>query len=91
MQKNSAPTIQDVASHAGVSIITVSNPMLTTVQLSIPDMASAMVQAAMQAPGGGAGKVVSLVFPPSQLLQRESVAPPPLARRARTRASMERA
>jgi DNA-binding LacI/PurR family transcriptional regulator len=51
--------------------------MLTTVQLPVPAMAQAMVERAM---GGGADPAAGgheIVFTPTHLIERESVAAPP--------------
>ena len=67
----------------GHFLSTLSNPMLTTVQLPIPEMAQAMVERVMH-PHPEPGKHPrQVVFAPSGLIERESVAAPPVAPRSR--------
>jgi DNA-binding LacI/PurR family transcriptional regulator len=60
-----------------------SNPMLTTVQLPIPEMAQAMVEMAMSALPDSGNDERELIFTPTHLIERESVAPPADAQRSR--------
>ena len=54
-----------------------SHPMLTTVQLPVPELARAMVERVMNPqPDAEMGPALS-VFPPTRLIARESVAAPP--------------
>ena len=56
-----------------------SNPMLTTVRLPVPEMARAMVNRVMNPRADPAQDPHEMVFAPSQLVERESVAPPSAA------------
>ena len=67
----------------GLFLATVSNPMLTTVQLPVREMARAMVERVMQHPGEAGEDERAQVFTGVQLIERESVAPPPAASRPR--------
>jgi DNA-binding LacI/PurR family transcriptional regulator len=61
----------------GLFLAALSNPMLTTVQLPVREMAQAMVERAI---GAGADPKASgheIVFTPTHLIERESVAAPP--------------
>ncbi|QBK03553.1 LacI family DNA-binding transcriptional regulator [Hylemonella gracilis] len=59
----------------GLFLSALSNPGLTTVQLPVREMARAMVERVMQPPDGG--DKIDQCFAASQLLKRQSVAPPP--------------
>ena len=59
----------------GLFLSALSNPMLTTVQLPVREMAQAMVELAMLAPDDTASR--ERIFTPTNLIERESVAPPP--------------
>jgi DNA-binding LacI/PurR family transcriptional regulator len=54
-----------------------SNPMLTTVQLPMPEMALAMVEGAMQPHPDPGLNPREVVFAPVGVIERESVGPPP--------------
>ena len=56
-----------------------SNPMLTTVQLPVPEMAQAMVERVMNPQAEPDKAPRKMVFAPSRLIERESVAPPATA------------
>lgn len=58
----------------GHFIAALSNPMLTTVQLPIPEMAQAMVERAVHPHAGPDQDPRPVVFAPTQLIERESVA-----------------
>lgn len=60
----------------GLFLSALSNPGLTTVQLPIREMARAMVERVMQAPGTDGGDGLGQVFTPTLLVERQSVAPP---------------
>lgn len=60
----------------GLFLSALSNPGLTTVQLPIREMARAMVERVMQAPGADEGDGLGQVFTPTLLVERQSVAPP---------------
>ncbi|MFY9511256.1 MAG: LacI family DNA-binding transcriptional regulator [Rubrivivax sp.] len=68
----------------GHFMATLSNPMLSTVHLPVREMAREMVALALASDDGDADRP-ERVFAPSQLVQRESVAPPPEAAAARAR------
>ena len=77
-------TVPDDVSVVGIDglfLSTLSNPALTTVQLPIREMARAMVERVMQAPGDSGVDEPGLVFAPTQLVERQSVAPPAKAQR----------
>ena len=59
----------------GLFLSALSNPMLTTVQLPVREMAQAMVELAMLAPDDKAPR--ERIYTPTHLIERESVAPPP--------------
>jgi DNA-binding LacI/PurR family transcriptional regulator len=65
----------------GLFLATLSNPMLTTVGLPIRDMARAMVERVMKNPVDADGDEREQIFTAIQLIERESVAPPPAAER----------
>lgn len=65
----------------GLFLSALSNPMLTTVALPIRDMARAMVERAICPPTDATAAGTDEVFAPLQLIERESVAPPPATRR----------
>ena len=67
----------------GLFLSALSNPALTTVQLPIREMARAMVERVMQTPGDSGADEPGLVFAPTHLVERQSVAPPPKAQRPR--------
>ncbi|MBI2771291.1 MAG: LacI family DNA-binding transcriptional regulator [Burkholderiales bacterium] len=69
----------------GLFLSSISNPGLTTVQLPIPEMARAMVERVMQAPENTDIDEHEMIFKPAQLVQRQSVAPPPGARQPRSK------
>lgn len=57
-----------------------SNPMLTTVELPVPEMARAMVERALRRRDANTEVEATgceAIFPPTRLIERESVAPPP--------------
>ncbi len=60
-----------------------SNPMLTTVQLPVPEMALAMVERVILPHADTDKDTRRTVFAPSRLIERESVARPAVAPRAR--------
>jgi len=59
----------------GLFLSALSNPMLTTVQLPVREMAQAMVELAMLAPDDTASR--ERIYTSTNLIERESVAPPP--------------
>ena len=61
----------------GLFLAALSDPMLTTVQLPIRDMARAMVEQVMQAGAGAEALARERVFSEVRLIKRESVGPPP--------------
>ena len=61
----------------GLFLAALSNPMLTTVQLPIREMARAMVEQVMQAGASAAPLAGERVFGTVRLIERESVGPPP--------------
>jgi DNA-binding LacI/PurR family transcriptional regulator len=61
----------------GLFLAALSNPMLTTVQLPVREMAQAMVERAIGADADPAASGHELVFTPTHLIERESVAAPP--------------
>ncbi|SDD60786.1 transcriptional regulator, LacI family [Variovorax sp. CF079] len=63
----------------GLFLATLSNPMLSTVQLPVREMARAMVERVMQHPSEAGEDEREQVFAEVQLIERESVAPPPPA------------
>jgi DNA-binding LacI/PurR family transcriptional regulator len=67
----------------GLFLAALSNPMLTTVQLPVRDMATAMVERAMKSDLGPDEDEREMVFAATRLIEGESVAPPPTATRAR--------
>ena len=67
----------------GHFLATLSNPMLTTVQLPVPEMAQAMVDRAMNPHPDPDQDPRKVVFAPTRLVQRESGAPPAAAQRGR--------
>ncbi|MES1264332.1 MAG: substrate-binding domain-containing protein, partial [Variovorax sp.] len=83
----SVPQDVSVVGIDGHFMATLSNPLLTTVALPVPEMARAMVETVMRAPADA--EPHDLVFTPTQLVERESVARPPAA--ARSRAAKARA
>ncbi len=68
----------------GLFLATLSNPKLTTVQLPIPEMARAMVERLMRPHADPYNDPRQVKFAPTGLIERESVAPPPAARRVRS-------
>jgi DNA-binding LacI/PurR family transcriptional regulator len=66
----------------GLFLSALSNPMLTTVALPIRDMARAMVERAIRPPTDVTAGETDKVFAPLQLIERESVAPPPATPRS---------
>lgn len=70
------PQQMSVVGIDGLFLSALSNPMLTTVQLPVREMAQAMVELAMLAPEDTAASRERL-FTPTLLVERESVAPPP--------------
>lgn len=68
----------------GLFLATLSNPMLTTVQMPVPEMARAMVERLMRPHADPDNDPRQVKFPPSGLIERESVAPPPVTRRVRS-------
>ncbi|MGJ7510217.1 LacI family DNA-binding transcriptional regulator [Variovorax sp. GT1P44] len=76
----------------GHFLSTLSNPMLTTVELPVRQMARAMVQRVMRGSPDDSDDERTLVFAPTQLAERESVAPaPPGSATRRTSASRAKA
>jgi len=68
----------------GLFLATLSNPMLSTVQLPVREMARAMVERVMKNPAAdGDADEHAQVFAGVLLVERESVAPPPTAARPR--------
>lgn len=61
----------------GLFLSALSNPMLTTVELPVREMAQAMVELAMLAPDDAASR--DRAYTPTHLIERESVARPPPA------------
>lgn len=61
----------------GHFLATLSNPMLTTVQLPVPEMARAMVERAMHPHPDSEIDESQKVFAPTQLIERDTVAAPP--------------
>lgn len=64
----------------GLFLATLSNPMLTTVQLPIPEMARVMVERVMQPHPPPDQRAHKVMFEPIGLIERESVGPPPTSR-----------
>ena len=65
----------------GLFLSALSNPALTTVQLPVREMAREMVERVMRPRGGGPPDEHERLFAPAELVERESVAPPPKVRR----------
>ncbi|HET7794830.1 MAG TPA: LacI family DNA-binding transcriptional regulator [Rhizobacter sp.] len=83
----SVPDDVSVVGLDGHFLAALSNPMLTTVQLPVPELARAMVERVMNPlPDARAS---GSVIPPTRLIARESVAPPP--RTERKAAGLKRA
>ena len=82
------PQDMSVVGIDGHFLSTLSNPMSTTVQLPVPEMAQAMVDRVMNPHPDPDNDPRKTVFAPSRLIQRESVARPALA--VRTRATRGR-
>jgi DNA-binding LacI/PurR family transcriptional regulator len=61
----------------GLFLAALSNPMLTTVQLPVREMAQAMVERAIRPDAGREASEHEVVFTPTHLIERESVAAPP--------------
>ncbi|HEY4956236.1 MAG TPA: substrate-binding domain-containing protein, partial [Caldimonas sp.] len=61
----------------GLFLAALSNPMLTTVALPVREMAEAMVERALRPASDKAASEHEIVFTPTQLIERESVAAPP--------------
>ncbi|NMM03246.1 LacI family DNA-binding transcriptional regulator [Paraburkholderia sp. RP-4-7] len=78
------PEDMSIVGMDGLFLSAISNPALTTVQLPVTEMARAMVERAMSRQSGQESNASELVFTPTHLIERESVAPPP--GRVRTRA-----
>lgn len=66
----------------GIYLAGLSNPGLTTVQLPVRDMARAMVDCAMRGETSADAAPIDRVFPPERLVERDSVAAPPVRVRA---------
>jgi len=66
----------------GLFLSALSNPMLTTVQLPIREMAEAMVEQVMQSGTAPAAPTRERVFTDLRLIERESVAAPPSSARS---------
>lgn len=66
----------------GIYLAGLANPGLTTVQLPVCDMARAMVERAMRAEAPTDAADTDRVFPPERLVERDSVAAPPVRQRA---------
>jgi DNA-binding LacI/PurR family transcriptional regulator len=64
----------------GLFLSAMSNPLLTTVQLPVREMARVMVEQVMQLAAGVVATPCQQVFHQVQLIERESVAPPPVSR-----------
>ncbi len=77
------PQDMSVVGIDGHFMAALSNPMLTTVQLPMPEMAQAMVDRVMNPHAEPDKDPRQTIFAPSQLIQRESVASPPRAAGAR--------
>ena len=75
----------------GLFLSALSNPMLTTVALPVRDMARAMVERAIRPPADASAADGDKVFAPLQLIERESVAPPPAASRGAPAATKTKA
>jgi DNA-binding LacI/PurR family transcriptional regulator len=60
----------------GLFLARLSNPMLTTVRLPVREMAQAMVERAIGADTGPSAGGRDIVFTPTELIERESVAAP---------------
>jgi DNA-binding LacI/PurR family transcriptional regulator len=60
----------------GLFLASLSNPMLTTVQLPVREMAQAMVERAIGSDTRPSAGGHEIVFTPTHLIERESVAPP---------------
>jgi len=71
----------------GIYLAGLSNPGLTTVRLPVREMAQAMVQRAMRTEAPPDATDTDRVFPPERLVERDSVAAPPV--RQRTGAILE--
>jgi DNA-binding LacI/PurR family transcriptional regulator len=67
----------------GLFLAALSSPMLTTVQLPVREMARAMVEIAIRPDAGTTAVDGDRVFTPTLLVERESVGPPPAAKRKR--------
>jgi len=67
----------------GLFLAALSSPMLTTVQLPVREMARAMVEIAIRPDAGTTAVYGDRVFTPTLLVERESVGPPPAAKRKR--------
>ncbi|MDM0068075.1 substrate-binding domain-containing protein [Variovorax sp. J31P207] len=76
------PQDMSVVGIDGLFLSALSNPMLTTVQLPVPEMARAMVERAMQPRAEAEDDEREQVFAAVRLVERESVAPPPGGRQA---------
>ena len=61
----------------GLFLAALSNPMLTTVQLPVREMARAMVERALRPDAAEPAREHEIVFTPSHLIERESVGAPP--------------
>jgi DNA-binding LacI/PurR family transcriptional regulator len=86
------PNDVSVVGMDGHFLSALSNPALTTVQLPVPEMARAMVERAMNPHPDSDTEESKKVFAPTQLIERESVARPAAAPRARaTRFAQEKA
>ena len=64
----------------GLFLAGLGSPPLTTVQLPLREMARAMVERAMRSAGDGQADASELVFDGMALIERESVAAPPMQR-----------
>ena len=64
----------------GLFLAALSNPMLTTVQLPVREMARAMVEIAIRPDAGTTAVDSDRVFTPTLLVERESVAAPAAGR-----------
>lgn len=73
----SVPRDVSVVGIDGLYMSALVNPMLTTVHLPIRVMARAMVERVMDPHPDSEAAESELVFPPTGLLERESVGPPP--------------
>jgi DNA-binding LacI/PurR family transcriptional regulator len=79
----SVPRDVSVIGMDGHFLSALSNPMLSTVQLPVPEMARAMVERVMNPQPDFDDDANRKPFAPTALIVRESVAPPPVVSRSR--------